>query len=213
MDYLWAGMLIVGILYAIPTGNILEVSDAILSAAGEAISLCITTAGVLALWSGLMEVAKTSGLIHAATKWIYPLITFLFPKLPKNHPAIEHISLNFIANTLGLNWGATPAGIKAMEELRNLEVDRGNSCHVASNEMCTFLIINISSLQLIPINILAYRKQYGSVNPSAIIGPAIVATFINTAAAILFCKLMEHLPNMTNCHIFRKHTNKKKRKS
>ncbi len=194
MDYLWAGMLLLGIFYAILTGNILEVSDAMLSAAGEAISLCITTAGILTLWTGLMEVAKTSGLIHAATKWIYPLIAFLFPNLPKDHPATEHISLNFIANTLGLNWGATPAGIKAMEALRNLEVDRGNSAHIASNEMCTFLIINISSLQLIPISILAYRKQYGSVNPSAIIGPAILATFINTVAAILFCKLMEHLP-------------------
>ena len=213
MDYLWAGMLIIGILYAIPTGNIIEVSDALLSAAGEAISLCITTAGVLTLWTGLMEVAKTSGLIHAATKWIYPLVTFLFPHIPKDHPAMEHISLNFIANTLGLNWGATPAGIKAMEELRNLEVDRGNSTHIASNEMCTFLIINISSLQLIPISILAYRKQYGSVNPSAIIGPAIVATLINTVAAIFFCKFAEHFPNMTNCHIFRNPTNKKKRKS
>ena len=189
MDYLWAGMLIVGILYAIPTGNILEVSDAILSAAGEAVSLCITTAGVLALWSGLMEVAKTSGLIHAATKWIYPLITFLFPKLPKNHPAIEHISLNFIANTLGLNWGATPAGIKAMEELRNLEVDRGNSCHVASNEMCTFLILNISSLQLIPVNVIAYRSQYGSVNPAGILTVGLIATSISTLTAIIYCKL------------------------
>ena len=213
MDYLWAGMLIIGILYAIPTGNMIEVSDALLSAAGEAISLYITTAGVLTLWTGLMEVAKTSGLIHAATKWIYPMVTFLFPHIPKDHPAMEHISLNFIANTLGLNWGATPAGIKSMEELRNLEVDRGNSTHIASNEMCTFLIINISSLQLIPISILAYRKQYGSVNPSAIIGPAIVATLINTVAAVLFCKFMEHFPNMTNCHIFKNRTNKKKRKS
>ena len=136
-----------------------------------------------------MEVAKTSGLIHAAAKWIYPLITFLFPKLPKNHPAIEHISLNFIANTLGLNWGATPAGIKAMEELRNLEVDRGNSCHVASNEMCTFLILNISSLQLIPVNVIAYRSQYGSVNPAGILTAGLIATSISTLTAILYCKL------------------------
>ena len=194
MDYLWAGMLLLGILYGGFTGNILDVSEAALSAAGEAITLCITTAGVLTLWTGLMEIAKTSGVITSATKAIRPLITYLFPKLPKNHPAVEHISLNFIANFLGLNWGATPAGLKAMEELEKLEKERGNPAQIASDEMCTFLIINISSLQLIPLSIIAYRQQYGSVNPSAVIGPAIAATFINTIVAIIFCKLMQMRP-------------------
>lgn len=201
MDYLWAGMLLIGILFGAITGNISAISEAALSAAGEAISLCITTAGVLTLWTGLMEVAKTSGIISSATKAIRPLISYLFPKLPKNHPAVEHISLNFIANFLGLNWGATPAGLRAMEELAKLEEERGNPAFLpntsgklhktASDEMCTFLIINISSLQLIPINIIAYRQQYGSVNPTAVIGPAIAATFINTIAAVIFCKLMQ----------------------
>lgn len=200
MDYLWAGMLLIGILYGAFTGNILAVSDAALSAAGEAISLCITTAGVLTLWTGLMEIAKTSGIINSATKAIRPLISYLFPKLPKDHPAVEHISLNFIANFLGLNWGATPAGLKAMEELANLEKERDNPAYLkddpkmprtASNEMCDFLIINISSLQLIPISIIAYRQQYGSVNPTAVIGPAIIATLINTVVAVVFCKLMQ----------------------
>lgn len=191
MDYLWAGMLLIGILYGALTGNILAVSNAALSAAGEAISLCITAAGVLTLWTGLMEIAKTAGIITSATKAIRPLITYLFPKLPKNHPALEHISLNFIANFLGLNWGATPAGLKAMEELAKLEEERGNPPERASDEMCTFLIINISSLQLIPISIIAYRQQYGSVNPTAVIGPAIIATLINTIVAVIFCKIME----------------------
>lgn len=190
MDYLWAGMLLTGVFYGALTGNILEVSDAALSAAGEAISLCVTTAGVLTLWSGLMEIAKTSGLISAATNGIRPLISFLFPKLPKDHPAVEPIALNFIANFLGLNWGATPAGLKAMEELEVLEKERNNPPDIASDEMCTFLIINISSLQLIPINMIAYRQQYGSVTPTAVIGPAIAATFLNTLAAVFFCKLM-----------------------
>lgn len=201
MDYLWAGMLLIGILFGAITGNISAISEAALSAAGEAISLCITTAGVLTLWTGLMEVAKTSGIISSATRAIRPLISYLFPKLPKNHPAVEHISLNFIANFLGLNWGATPAGLKAMEELAKLEEERGNPAFLpntsgklhktASDEMCTFLIINISSLQLIPISIIAYRQQYGSVNSTAVIGPAIAATFINTIAAVIFCKLMQ----------------------
>lgn len=191
MDYLWAGMLLIGIFYGALTGNILKVSDAVLSAAGEAISLCITTAGILTLWTGLMEIAKSSGMIHSTTKIIRPFIFWLFPNLPRDHPAVEHISLNFIANFLGLNWGATPAGLKAMEELSKLEAKRGNPPDIASDEMCTFLIINISSLQLIPLNMIAYRQQYGSVNPSAIIAPAILATFLNTIAAIVFCKLIQ----------------------
>ena len=191
MDYLWDGMLLIGIFYGALTGNILKVSDAVLSAAGEAISLCITTAGILTLWTGLMEIAKSSGMIHSTTKIIRPFIFWLFPNLPRDHPAVEHISLNFIANFLGLNWGATPAGLKAMEELSKLEAKRGNPPDIASDEMCTFLIINISSLQLIPLNMIAYRQQYGSVNPSAIIAPAILATFLNTIAAIVFCKLIQ----------------------
>lgn len=220
MDYLWAGMLLIGIFYGAISGNILEVSDAALSAAGEAISLCITTAGVLTLWTGIMEIAKTAGIIQTATKLIQPLITYLFPKLPKNHPAIQHISLNFIANFLGLNWGATPAGLKAMEELANLEAERGNPAYLpnqfgnlpktASDEMCTFLIINISSLQLIPISMIAYRQQYGSANPSAIIGPAIIATLINTVVAIIFCKIVQNFPKK---HISQSFTQKKNRKS
>lgn len=194
MDYLWAGMLFLGILYGSFTGNISAVSTAAISAGGEAISLCITTAGVLTLWTGLMEIAKTSGLVTSAAKVIRPLISYLFPNLPKEHPAAEHISLNFIANFLGLNWGATPAGLKAMEELSNLEAERGNPTDIASDEMCTFLIINISSLQLIPISMIAYRQQYGSVNPASIIGPAILSTLINTLAAIIFCKIMQLCP-------------------
>lgn len=199
MDYLWAGMLFIGILYGSFTGNIQNVSDAAISAAGEAITLCITTAGTLSLWTGLMEIAKTSGIIKSAARRIRPLISFIFPRLPKNHPAMEHISLNFIANFLGLNWGATPAGLKAMEELSNLEAERQNPAYLvdnpslprtASNEMCDFLIINISSLQLIPVNIIAYRQQYGSVLPTAIIGPAIIATSVSTITAIIFCKCM-----------------------
>lgn len=200
MDFLWAGMLFIGILYGAFTGNISAVSEAALSSAGEAISLCITTAGVLTLWCGLMEIAKNAGLITMISNVIRPLIAYLFPNLPPDHPANEHIALNFIANFLGLNWGATPAGLKAMEALCDLEKERGNPAYrkddptlprVASTEMCTFLIINISSLQLIPINMIAYRQEYGSVQPTAIIGPAILATLVNTVIAVVFCRIMQ----------------------
>lgn len=194
MDLLWAGMLFLGIVFGIFSGNTEAVSDAILTSGREAIELCITTAGVLSLWTGLMEIAETAGIAKAAVRMIRPLIRFLFPKLPRDHPAAEQISMNFIANFLGLNWGATPAGLRAMEALCDLEKERGNPPHRASDEMCTFLIINISSLQLLPVNIIAYRQQYGSVSPTAIIAPAIAATFISTLTAILFCTIKNRKP-------------------
>ena len=120
-----------------------------------------------------------------------PLIKFLFPDIPVEHRAAEYIAINMISNIFGLGWAATPAGLKAMEEMSHLESEkRGTQCKVASNSMCSFLIINISSLQLIPINIIAYRAEYGSANPAQIIVPALIATFFSTLVAVIFCKIM-----------------------
>lgn len=197
-------MIAIGVIYGAFTGNIEAVANGALDAAGEAVQLCITMIGVMAVWVGLMEIAHKSGLIAAMTKGIRPFVAFLFPRVPRDHPAIEYISTNIIANVLGLGWACTPAGLKAMEELAKLEVERGNPAYlgdskgtggkrerVASNEMCTFLILNISSLQLIPVNMIAYRQQYGSVNPAGIIAPAIVATFVSTAVAVVYCKMKD----------------------
>lgn len=184
LNYIWAFMILVGILYGSVTGNISAVGNGILDSAKEAVSLCITMVGVMALWTGIMEIANESGLIRSATNRIIPIIRGLFPEIPKGHKAWNYISLNIIANILGLGWAATPAGLKAMEELQSI-----NRSDVASDAMCTFLIINISSLQLIPVNIIAYRSQYGSVNPAAIVAPAIVATAVSTAVAVVYCKL------------------------
>lgn len=197
LNYMWAFMILIGIVYAAFTGNMGAVTDAALDSAGEAISLCITMAGVMALWMGLMEIGQKAGLIEKLAKGIGPFLSFLFPRIPKGHPAREYIATNVIANILGLGWACTPAGLKAMEALAGLEAERGNPAYLegyagsgrmASNEMCTFLILNISSLQLIPVNMIAYRSQYGSVNPAGIIAPAIVATMVSTLVAIVFCK-------------------------
>lgn len=197
LNYIWAFMIMIGVIYGALTGNIKEVSNAALNSAGEAVSLCITMMGVMALWVGLMEIAQTSGLIKKLTDGIQPFISFMFPHIPKGHISREYISTNIIANVLGLGWACTPAGLKAMEALAQLERERGNAeyledgakCRVASNEMCTFLILNISSLQLIPVNMIAYRQQYGSMNPTAIIAPAIVATIISSVVAVVYCKM------------------------
>ncbi len=199
LNYLWGGMLLLGIVYGGITGNMNEVTEAALSSAEEAVSLCITMAGIVAMWVGLMEVARASGLVDRLTNAMRPLLHFLFPQIPREHRSLEYIAANMIANFLGLGWAATPFGLKAMEELENLEEDRRagkapgkvRRRGTAGNEMCTFLIINISSIQLIPVNIIAYRSQYGSVNPTAIVGPAIAATAVSTGVAIVFCKIMD----------------------
>lgn len=196
LNYLWASMILVGIVYAVLTGNVGAITDAALDSAGEGISLCITMAGVMGLWMGLMEIAQESGMVEKMTKGIKPFLRLLFPRVPEGHKSLEYIATNMIANVLGLGWACTPAGIKAMEELANLEKERGNPeyCKInaegirtASNEMCIFIIVNISSLQLLPINIIAYRSQYGSVNPAAIVGPAILATIVSALVGILYC--------------------------
>ena len=153
----------------------------------EAVTLCITMIGVMAFWMGLMEIASKAGMIEKGAKMLKPFVRFLFPEVPEGHKAGEHITTNIIANFLGLGWAATPAGLKAMEELGKLN----HGSPVASNAMCNFLILNISSLQLIPVNVIAFRSQYGSVNPTAIVGAGIVATAISTGTAIVFCKIMD----------------------
>lgn len=207
LNYLWGGMLLIGVVYGAWQGRLPEITAAALDSAKEAVALCITMTGVMSLWVGLMEIAQQSGIIRQATKKIQPFVNFMFPGIPRGHKAREYISTNIIANIFGLGWAATPAGLKAMEALEELEEERrkgggypasrrkktGTAVPrgTASNEMCTFLIVNISSLQLIPVNIIAYRSQYGSVNPAAIVGPAIAATMVSTAVAVLYCKVMD----------------------
>ena len=202
MNYIWGGMLVIGIVYGVITGNMQAVTDAVLASSKEAVTLGISMMGIVSFWTGLMEVADQSGVTSSLTRMIAPFMRFLFPKLPKGHRAWDSLSANFVANILGLGWAATPAGLRAMSDLEELERERGNPEYMAdglsghggrtaSDEMCTFLVMNISSLQLIPINIIAYRSQYGSANPAGIIAPAIVATAVSTAVAIVFCKV-EH---------------------
>ncbi len=223
LNYLWGFMMLVGILWAAVHGNLGLVTAGALESAGEAVKLCITMLGVMSFWTGILEVGRRAGLIEQLSAKMRPLLRFLFPHIPENHPSLEAIATNMIANVIGVGWAATPAGLKAMEELAKLEEERGTPGYVqpdsrkeramdrisgkgsdilvtgkgrakervASNEMCTFLILNISSFQLIPVNMIAYRSQYGSANPAGIIAPAIVATFVSTAVAVVYCKIMD----------------------
>lgn len=182
INYIWGIMMILGTSFSVVFGKGKETGLAAINSSKEAITLCITMIGVMGLWMGIMEIAVKCGIIGKMSKLLNPLIEKLFPDIPKDNKAKEYIVTNFIANFLGLGWAATPVGLKAMKELREINANS----EVASYDMCTFLIINISSLQLIPINIIAYRSQYGSVNPSSILGKSMVATIASTVAGIIF---------------------------
>ena len=226
LNTIWAVMILVGVVVGMLTGNMEAVGNGALESAGNAVTLCITMMGILSMWTGLMQVARASGLLEKMAGWLSPVIGFLFPKIKKDSKAAEYIATNMVANLLGLGWAATPAGIKAMEELAALEEERGTPGYAreeqrqgipeyerkeqvrgvsltsgesipraASNEMCTLLVVNMSSLQLIPINMIAYRSQYGSASPAAIVAPVIVATVISTIVAVAFCKLAAKTDN------------------
>ncbi len=219
LNWLWAGMILTGIVWAGFHGNLASVTEGALSSAREAVELCMVMAGVMGMWTGLMKIATKSGLLEQLNRLLQPVLNFLFPYIPKHHKSREYISTNFVANMLGLGWAATPAGLQAMEELARLEEERAAADRqqsperlsldpasakskeakprhrqTASDEMCTFLVLNISSLQLIPVNIIAYRTQYGSADPAAVVGPALIATAFSTIVGILFCKLMSKKP-------------------
>lgn len=189
LNYVWAFMIIFGVIIGgLRGGDIISlVSGETIDSAKEAVELCIVMLGVVGVWNGIMNIARKALLIDKWTKGLDPAISFLFPLIPKNHPVRLDIATNMIANILGLGWAATPAGLRAMEGLAKL--NRGN-LRVATNEMCTLLVINISSLQLIPVNIIAYRSQYGSVNPTGVIGPGLFATLVTTIVAVIFCKIV-----------------------
>ena len=186
-------MLLVGIIYGAWSGNISEVSTAVLDSSVQAVELVISMAGVVALWCGLMEIADNAGIVKLLSKGLRPVVLWLFPGLRREEgeKAVEYITLNFIMNMLATGWSATGPGLMALEELNRLKCsDSQVNVDTASDEMCTFLVMNISSLQLIPVNIIAYRRAYGSVEPAKIVIPALIATSISTVAAVIFCKIM-----------------------
>ena len=199
MNYLWAFMILTGIIYGAFHGTLPQITTAALDSAKEAVTLCITMMGVMSLWVGLMRIAEKAGIIEGLSRRMRPVLHFLFPDLPQEHPANEYIATNMIANVFGLGWAATPAGLKAMEALGELEEDRRlgrafgpvRKRGVAGDEMCIFLILNISSLQLIPVNVIAYRSQYGSADPAGIIGGGILATMASTGAAVVYVLVMQ----------------------
>ena len=184
LNYLWSLMILIGMVWGAMSGDLDAVTQGLLDSAKEAVTLGLTMLGIMSFWSGILEVGNRAGLMEWLTGKMTPVLSFLFPELPKDHPARRPLAVNMIANMMGVGMAATPAGLEAMKELQRGQKDP----HTATDSMCTFLILNISSLQLVPITMGAYRSQYGSKAPAAVLGPALVATACSTLAAVVFCR-------------------------
>jgi spore maturation protein A len=205
LNYIWLALIVIGIAVAVvkdagyspppgstehyPTLNKVT-NEGIVGSAKTAVTLAIGLIGIMALWLGIMKIAEESGLIGKLAAFLRPVTTRLFPDVPADHPAMGAMIMNISANMLGLANAATPLGIKAMEELEKLSKKPG----VATDAMCTFLVINTSNVQLIPATVIAIRAAAGSSNPAEILGPAILATACSTIIGVTVVKLLARLP-------------------
>ncbi|HEY3384550.1 MAG TPA: nucleoside recognition domain-containing protein [Vicinamibacterales bacterium] len=185
MNIVWLLLIATAVITAVFKGTMPEVSNAAFKSAGTAVELAIGLVGGMTLFLGLMRVAQDSGLVQVLARALRPVFRFLFPEVPKDHPALGAIAMNFGANILGLGDAATPMGLKAMQELQNLNPDKES----ASNAMCMFVALHSSSLQLIPVMIISLRAAAGSKNPSEIIVATILSTLASMAVAVVVSRV------------------------
>lgn len=187
MSKIWFWMVSIGIFGSLLTNNLENLNIVILNEASKGIEFAFSLAGIMALWMGIMNIAKDSGLIEKIGNLLYPLLKKIFPSIPKGHKAMSYIVMNMALNMLGAGNGATAFGLKAMNELQTLNRQKDT----ATNDMIMFLVINISSIQLIPFTMVKLRLDAGAKNPSEIIVSTLFATTISTIIAIMSCKFLQ----------------------
>ena len=181
VNYIWVGMMVIGFVVAAINGSMDKVNAAIFTSAKEAVTLSFAMISILVFWLGIMKIAEKGGLLEVLAYLFRPIVKWLFPDIPKDHPAQGYILSNMAANLLGLGNAATPMGIKAMEQLKILNGGKNE----ASRSMITLLAINTSSITLIPTTIIAIRMSYNSQSPTDIVAPTLLATAVATVGAIL----------------------------
>ena len=185
LNIIWPLFIVISFIYAFLSGNIERVSNGIFESLTDVVNLSLTFLGTMCLWNGIMEIAKTTTLIKKLTSFLKPLIKFLFPELTKNEKAKEEISMNIIANVLGLGNAATPLGLKAMKTMQKENKDKTT----LSNSMAMFILINTASIQLIPTNVIAIRNSLNSTAPTQIIFPVWIATIVAAISSIMAAKV------------------------
>ena len=186
LNILWPIFIIISFIYALISGKVNEVNNGIFESLTDAVELSITFLGTMCLWTGIMEIAKQTSLIDKMTNLLKPLINFLFPDLKRNESAKQEISMNMIANILGLGNAATPLGIKAMKTMQKENTKKDT----LTNSMMMFIVINTASIQLIPTNVIAIRTSLNSQNATEIILPVWIATIIAAIVGIAFTKFL-----------------------
>ena len=185
INIIWASFIILGIIYALITGNITLVNDEIVTSAKTSLDIFLGILPTIVLWVGIMKIVSNSGLLNKISNMLYPLLSKLFPEIPKNHESLGYISSNITANILGLGNAATPFGLKAMASLQELNKNKTT----ASRSMITFILLNTSGLTLLPTTVISLRSMYNSTNPTVIIMPTIIITSIATISAIILDKI------------------------
>lgn len=186
LNIIWPVFIIISFLYGIFTGRVNELNEEIFNSVSDAVQLSITFLGTICLWNGIMEIVKRTSLMNKLTKILNPIMKLLFPELKNNTQAKAEISMNVIANVLGLGNAATPLGLKAMKTMQKENKNK----EVLSNSMAMFIVLNTASLQLIPTNVIAIRTSLNSSNPTEIIFPVWFATVIAAIVGIVATKLI-----------------------
>lgn len=181
VGYIWAFLITIGITFSLLTGNIETINNTILVSANKSLDLIISIIPTVILWSGIMKIAEDAGLLDKFSKLLRPLMKRLFPSVNKDSKALGYIASNIAANMLGLGSAATPFGLKAMDELQKIN-DKKDT---ASTAMITFLVLNTAGVTLIPTTVLSMRVASQSINPTVIIIPGIIATFVSNIAGLI----------------------------
>jgi spore maturation protein A len=192
LNIIWLMLLVGSVAIAVATGRVQDVVVSVTESAGSAFKLALGFTGVMALWLGIMRIAEQSGLVGNITALISPLMRKLFPGIPDGHPAISSMAMNMAANMFGLNNAATPLGIRAMKDLDTLNPSKGT----ATDEMCMFLAINTSSLQLVPTSAIALLAAGGASDPTTIVFPTLLATSISTLVAIVAARMLSKMKRL-----------------
>ena len=180
VSYIWFFLIVIGIGYSFVTGNVSVINESILTNGADALELMLSIFPVIVLWSGIMKIAEEAGMLKKFAKILEPILSKLFPSVPKDNPALGFIASNIAANMMGLGSAATPFGLKAMTELQKIN-DKKDT---ASVPMITFLVLNTAGVTIVPTTVLALRIAYGSANPSEIIVPGTIATFCSCIGAV-----------------------------
>ena len=181
VSYIWFFLIIIGIGFSIATGRLDIINDSILTNGGKALDLMVSILPIIVLWTGIMKIAEEAGLLRKFARLVEPVLSRLFPSVPKDNPALGFIASNIAANMMGLGSAATPFGLKAMSELQKIN-DKKDT---ASVPMITFLVLNTAGVTIVPTTVLALRIAHGSANPSEIILQGVIATFCSSIGGLL----------------------------